>query len=65
MKIILCLLLLAQVGQFVPSQTTPMAGPEEFRQINMEWFHKLQNQPGGINPMAPPDSRPGRVSVYS
>jgi hypothetical protein len=77
MKIILvCFYLVVQTGQFVsdktasglsfaPSQTLPLTGPEVFHQIYMEWFQKLQNQPGGINPGTPPDSRPGRVSCYS
>jgi hypothetical protein len=56
---------IARAQDFTPSQTVPLASPEVYHQLRMEWFLHLQRQPGGICPGTPNDSRPGRISVYS
>jgi hypothetical protein len=55
----------AHAENFVPSQTTPMADDAVYHQLRLDWFHQLENQPGGICPGVPPDSMRGRLSSYS
>src|ERR1019366_9416877 len=47
---------------FTPPQTSPTSNQRGLHEDNMREWNRIQNQPGGVQPGNPRDSRPGRES---
>jgi hypothetical protein len=54
-----------RVAQYTTPMQTPAQRQQMLKDIDNQEYRRLQMQPGGINPLKPRDSRPGRISEYA